>query len=555
MRDIHDPTTVDPIAFDGVVDADGHILEPPTLWAEFIESEFRDRALCVKVNADGLEYLVLDGIPSPSHAPGLLSELGRSNDSDLGGPPRPYLDGLPYGSMDSVERVTLLRHENIAAALLYPSIGIMWEADTEDVVLIQAHCRAYNRWIAEFCRESDGRLVAIAHLSLSDPDAAADELERAVEDGCRGAFIGSWTHNRRAPGHPINDRLWDVAQGLRIPIAIHPSVGALATRPNLYRGVLARPYSPHVHMGRDHVRQSFTTFFDYATFDRFPRLTVVCLESGAGWIGHTLDRLDELHAMMGRRADLALRPSEYFRRQCFISCDPAERTIGPMMETYGFDRFFWASDYPHPDHSIDYLRQMETLVEPLSDESRVAILGANVAALLWPDHSAGWLDVAGGFEREEHGELMSQSGSSVPRRDMRETNREIIADYRERGGNAPDAEVPLVLITTIGRASGRPHTTPLAVQLDGEDLVVAGSMGGSPHHPQWYLNLVADSSVIVEYEGHTYAARATTVPEGPERDRLLAVMNEVIPGLYRYQERARESRLIPIVVLRRETAE
>ncbi len=137
---------------------------------------------------------------------------------------------------------------------------------------------------------------------------------------------------------------------------------------------------------------------------------------------------------------------------------------------------------------------------------------------------------------------------------MRDTNREVIRDYRERDGNAPGAEVPLVLITTIGRSSGRPHTIPVAVQHDGDDLVVAGSMGGSPRHPQWYLNLVADSLVIVEHEGGTYAARATTVPEGPDRDRLFALMNEVIPGLDRYQERARESRLIPIVVLRRETA-
>jgi predicted TIM-barrel fold metal-dependent hydrolase len=378
MRDIHDPTTVEPIRYDGVVDADGHILEPPTLWTDYIDPPFRDRALCVMVNDDGLEYLEIDGAPSPSHAPGLLSELGRSNDSDLGGPPRPYLEGLPFGSMDPVERVVLLDHENITTALLYPSIGIMWEADTEDTGLIQAHCRAYNRWIADFCRGSGGRLVPIAHLSLSDPEAAAAELERAVADGCRGAFVGSWTHNRRGPGHPSNDPVWAVAQGLGVPIAIHPTVGSMAVRPNLYRGVLVRPYSPHIHMGRDHVRQSFTTFFDYATFDRFPTLTVVALESGAGWIGYTLDRLDEVHAMRGRNAELRNMPSDYFRRQCYISCDPAERTIGAMMDLYGADRFFWASDYPHPDHSIDYLRQMEILVEPLSPESRAAILGENV---------------------------------------------------------------------------------------------------------------------------------------------------------------------------------
>jgi uncharacterized protein len=83
--------------------------------------------------------------------------------------------------------------------------------------------------------------------------------------------------------------------------------------------------------------------------------------------------------MNGKRAELELRPSEYFSRQCYISCDPAERTIGAMMQLYGADRFLWASDYPHPDHSIDYLRQMETLVEPLDPTTRSALLGANVA--------------------------------------------------------------------------------------------------------------------------------------------------------------------------------
>lgn len=379
MRDVLDPTTVTPISHDGVIDADGHILEPPTVWEEYIDPGLRARALRVRVNDEGLEYLELDGRPSPSHPAGILSELGRTNDSDLGGPARRYLDELPYGSMDPAERVVLLDHEHLDVAILYPSIGIMWEADTDDVELIQAHCRAYNRWIADFCRDSNGRLVPVAHLSLSDPVAAAAELRRAVDDGCRGAFIGSWTHTRKGPGHPVHDPVWQVAQDLDIPISIHPTVGPIDLRPKLFRGILMRDYSPHVHMGRDNVRQAFTTFFDYATFDRFPRLTVVALESGAGWIGHTLDRLDELHAMHGRRAELEMRPSEYFSRQCYISCDPAERTIGAMMQLYGADRFFWASDYPHPDHSIDYLRQMETLVAPLDPTTRDALLGANAA--------------------------------------------------------------------------------------------------------------------------------------------------------------------------------
>jgi deazaflavin-dependent oxidoreductase (nitroreductase family) len=140
-----------------------------------------------------------------------------------------------------------------------------------------------------------------------------------------------------------------------------------------------------------------------------------------------------------------------------------------------------------------------------------------------------------------------------PRTDIRVTNRAVIAAYRERGGNEPDSATPLIILTTRGRVSGTEHVTPVAVAQDGSRLVVAGSMGGLPRNPQWYENLLADPVITVEYEGETFRAHATTVPDGPERDRLFTLMNQVIPELHKYQERARATRQIPIVVLDRET--
>jgi hypothetical protein len=49
------------------------------------------------------------------------------------------------------------------------------------------------------------------------------------------------------------------------------------------------------------------------------------------------------------------KPSAYFRRHCWISCDPDEHTIQPLMELYREDRFFWVSDFPHPDHNLAHL--------------------------------------------------------------------------------------------------------------------------------------------------------------------------------------------------------
>jgi deazaflavin-dependent oxidoreductase (nitroreductase family) len=132
--------------------------------------------------------------------------------------------------------------------------------------------------------------------------------------------------------------------------------------------------------------------------------------------------------------------------------------------------------------------------------------------------------------------------------DMRERNKRVIPHYRESGGVGEGME-HLVLLTTKGAKTGLRHTTPVCVQQDGADLVVAGSMGGVPAHPQWYRNLLADPELTVEFRGRTYQARASTVANGPARDELFARMSEVIPGLYGYQDRAAPYRQIPIVRL------
>jgi deazaflavin-dependent oxidoreductase (nitroreductase family) len=111
--------------------------------------------------------------------------------------------------------------------------------------------------------------------------------------------------------------------------------------------------------------------------------------------------------------------------------------------------------------------------------------------------------------------------------------------------------MPLVLLTTTGAKTGKQHTTPVCVREDGDDLVVAGSMGGMRKHPQWYRNLQANPELTVEYLGDTYRARAELVPNSLDRNRLFDMMNEVIVGLYGYQDRAAEHRQIPIIRLKR----
>src|SRR3546814_9473414 len=137
-------------------------------------------------------------------------------------PERTYLHEAPFGSMDPGERLTLLDAECIDAVVLYTTVGLLWEAELEDPELSQAYCKAYNRWICEFCSDSP-RLVPTAHLSLSDPVAAAKELERAVGEGAKGAYVAPFTHDGRPLGHPDNDPVFAAAQDLGVPFAIHPT--------------------------------------------------------------------------------------------------------------------------------------------------------------------------------------------------------------------------------------------------------------------------------------------------------------------------------------------
>jgi len=280
--------------------------------------------------------------------------------------------------MDAAERLELLDREGLDAAVLYPTLAILWEAELEDVALSQAYTRAYNRWIVDFCAPAGGRLVPIAHLSLGDPLAAARELERAVRSGARGAFVAPFTLTRKPHGHPDHDPVFAVAQDLDVAIAIHPTFepswasSQRFTDPRRARLFLSVSAS-------DGVRHAFTTLFDFAVFDRFPRLKIVVLESGGGWIGYWLNRLDAVYeaTFVGESVPLAEKPSAYFRRQCWISCGPDERTIPALADLLGAERFFWASDFPHPDHTGNYLEELEELVSKLAPPARRRLLGDN----------------------------------------------------------------------------------------------------------------------------------------------------------------------------------
>src|SRR5881296_3095647 len=166
-----------------VIDADGHVLEPPDVWQRYIDPAYRARAIRVRRSADGRDLLEIDGRPASLTTPEMLGGFGGMGKTMeelahacLAGR---YAESAPAAAVDPAARLALLDRDGIDAAILYPSLGLQWEAEVADPAYALAHCRAYNRWIEEFAAGSGGRLVPIAHLSLGDPHEAARELRGA----------------------------------------------------------------------------------------------------------------------------------------------------------------------------------------------------------------------------------------------------------------------------------------------------------------------------------------------------------------------------------------
>ena len=102
-----------------------------------------------------------------------------------------------------------------------------------------------------------------------------------------------------------------------------------------------------------------------------------------------------------------------------------------------------------------------------------------------------------------------------------------------------------VLLTTTGRVSGRPRSTPLTAIPHGTGLVLVASDGGKPEHPQWYRNLLVDGVVTVQRGPRTMRMRARTATPA-ERERLWPVAVGVYGGYAQYQ--ARTDREIQLVI-------
>jgi predicted TIM-barrel fold metal-dependent hydrolase len=358
------------------MDSDMHLREPADLWEKYIEPAWRDRApRILSSTARSSAMVLLDGKILQGYQPTYRGGIFDATRID-----RELAEARARG-FDNQSQLDAMDREGLDVAALYPSIGlgVMMRQDM-DPKLAAAVARAYNNWLHDFCRADPKRLKGVAMLSFHDVGEAVKEAERVVS---KLGFVGVFARPeplRNLPWHSrYYDTLWSCLEDLGIPIGFHsaaaagevPQTGDRFGDNLLLRHVCAHPMENML---------ALADVVGGGVLDRHPKLKVAFLECYCGWASFLLHRLD--NAMEKGRFPTAgkLRPSEFFKRQCWISTEH-EKELPMTVELIGDDNIVFSSDYPHGDsdfpHAVDEFLELPGV----SQDTRRKILWDNCARL------------------------------------------------------------------------------------------------------------------------------------------------------------------------------
>src|SRR6266852_1922310 len=335
-----------------VLDSDLHVIEPRDLYERYLDPRYQPRA------------------PRPLDA---RQAYVRNWIVDGYGFPRPIGRGRP----DAEARANAALKEYAAAGFDSTSQVKAMDVEGLDVAVL-------FRTLPVVCVDAFEPAFAIALCTLHDATLAAGELRRSVKElGFVAAQMMPNPVNGVNLHDPAMDPLWAEAERLGVPICFHPApnnysdthfVNRFLTRPSAtMAGGLNNPVE---------LMAAVASMTAGGVLERFPRLKVAFLEGNCSWLPWLLWRLDEYWEMAksGETVKLQAPPSEYFRRQCFISVDPDEDQVEWVVQKLGDDTLVFSTDYPHSDSHFPEATNL-FLKLPLSETSKRKILWDNCARL------------------------------------------------------------------------------------------------------------------------------------------------------------------------------
>src|SRR5947209_8346417 len=169
-----------------ILSSDSHVFEPPDLWATRIDTACRNRAPRIQ-RIDGADQIVIEADQVLSGI-GLISNAGARFEAPETISGQGRFEDVPRGGYDPGQHLRDMEVDGVAGEVLYPSQGLFYFR-VADTALMSAIFRAYNDWLAEFCKTDASRLKGIAMINLDDVQDGIRELERAARLGLGGAMI------------------------------------------------------------------------------------------------------------------------------------------------------------------------------------------------------------------------------------------------------------------------------------------------------------------------------------------------------------------------------
>jgi predicted TIM-barrel fold metal-dependent hydrolase len=370
-----------------LISADSHIVEPPDLYRSRLEPKFRDRMPRMERHRTrtGREYdawyfngIRVGTVGSVIQAgkrfedPGAIDFLGVWDDVRKAA----Y---EPHAMLDELEA------DGVWGACLQPSQGLFWYR-LPDSDLLSGLCRAYNAWIAEFCRAAPNRLKGIGMLNVDDVDEACRDLEHCADLGLVGAFIPVSPLADRPYRHPIYDRLWWTAQDREVPLLLHVATPRGGVPGSEFTIDINDLTAAGLTNSDYWIRYSLTAMIFAGVFDRYPRLKVGSVEHETAWVPHWLKQMDFTYCerptlTRGWKSRHGLLPSEYWHRNMFVEFMEDDCGIR-LRDIIGVDNMLWGNDFPHAESTWPKSQEfLDRIFAGTPEDDRRKITSDNAAKL------------------------------------------------------------------------------------------------------------------------------------------------------------------------------
>jgi aminocarboxymuconate-semialdehyde decarboxylase len=257
---------------------------------------------------------------------------------------------------------------DVSVMSISPTLFFYWIPAADGI----GFARHANDALAEVVRRSGGRLAGVATLPMQDPEAAARELRRAVEElSLHGAHIGTTVDGAYLDEARFTPVL-EAAHELEVPLIVHPYY--VGPRPGLEQFYLTNLFGNPLDTALCASRLIFS-----GAFDLFPRLKVMLVHAG-GFLPYQIGRLD--HGWTVReepKVRLDRKPSEYMDRFFYDTVSHHDSALAWLVQLVGDDRVVLGTDLPYDMADPDPVGRVARL--GLAPESRERVAAANAAEL------------------------------------------------------------------------------------------------------------------------------------------------------------------------------